>query len=64
VVAPDALAAEAETIAAAIARLAPPLVRSARRAVREGLDLPLAAGLTLEGRLALTARATRARESA
>jgi len=64
VVAPDALAAEAEAIAAAIARLAPALVRSTRRAVCDGLDLPVAAGLALETRLALTAGATHARETA
>jgi len=64
VVAPDAVAAEAETISAAIARLAPPLLRSARRAVCDGLDVPLAAGLDLETRLVLTTRATQARESA
>src|SRR6266403_789756 len=44
VVAPDALVAESEAIAAAIARLAPALVRSTRRAVCDGLDLPVAAG--------------------
>ncbi len=61
VVAPEALAAEGEAVVAAIARLDPSLVTYARRAVIDGFDLPLTAGLDLETRLALTARAAHAR---
>ena len=64
VVVPDALAAETEAVAAAIVRLDPSLVTRVRRAVVDGLDLPLTAGLDLESRLALTARAAQARETA
>lgn len=64
VVAPDALAAETEAVADTAARLDPLLVTRARRAVCDGLDLPLATGLAVEARLALTARAAHARESA
>src|SRR5262249_26610333 len=47
---------ESRRLAVAVAALAPGLVARARRAVRAGLDLPLAAGLALEARLALAAR--------
>jgi enoyl-CoA hydratase/carnithine racemase len=60
VVALEALAGEAERVAAAIAALAPPLVAAARRAVRDGLDGPLAHGLVLEDLLATTASAMEA----
>jgi enoyl-CoA hydratase/carnithine racemase len=55
VVAPEALAGEAERVAVAIAALAPPLVAATRRAVRDGLDGTLAHGLVLEDLLATTA---------
>jgi enoyl-CoA hydratase/carnithine racemase len=57
VVAPEALAAETARSAATIAALAPALVAAARRAIADGLDLPLAAGLALEARLAATGAA-------
>lgn len=56
VVAPAELAAAAVRLAAAVAELDAALVARARRAVRAGLALPLAAGLVLETRLALTER--------
>jgi len=59
VVAPGALAGETVRCAATIAALAPPLVAAARRAIADGLDLPLAAGLALEMRLAVTNAARR-----
>jgi enoyl-CoA hydratase/carnithine racemase len=63
VVAPAALVDEAAAVASAIATCAPPLVAALRRAVVDGLELPLALGLALEERLALTARAAQARET-
>jgi enoyl-CoA hydratase/carnithine racemase len=56
VVAPSALADSALRLATSVADLDPLLVGRARRAVRGGMALPLAAGLALEARLALTAR--------
>ncbi|SRR5579884_3120437 len=52
VVPPEQLAAEAEALAAWLAALDPAAVRAARRAVRDGAELPLAEGLRLEARLA------------
>lgn len=63
VVASAALVAEATALAALIATRAPRLVAAARRAIGDGLDLPLALGLALETRLALTARGARASEA-
>ena len=45
------LLAEAKTLAHSLARHDPRLVALAKRAVRQGLDLPLAEGLRLEQRL-------------
>jgi enoyl-CoA hydratase/carnithine racemase len=63
VVAASALAAEAAALGATIATLAPRLVAAARRAVADGLELPLALGLAVEARLASTMRAAPARET-
>ena len=52
VVRPDALMAEAEEVARRMAALSPKAVGLAKRAVSEGADMPLAAGLELERRLA------------
>jgi enoyl-CoA hydratase/carnithine racemase len=52
----DRLAAETETLAAALAALDPRAVRAIRRAIRDGLDLPLDQGLRLEARLAAALR--------
>lgn len=46
------LGAAADRLAQEIGSLEPPAVRNARRAVREGLDMPLEEGLRLEARLA------------
>jgi enoyl-CoA hydratase/carnithine racemase len=56
VVPTDALAAETATLAATLAALDPAAARATRRAVYDGLDLPLAQGLRLEARLAATLR--------
>jgi len=48
---PDALMEEAIQLARKIASNAPLAVRAARRAVLEGLELPIDAGLRLEGGL-------------
>jgi enoyl-CoA hydratase/carnithine racemase len=52
VVPADALAAEAAAVARELATLDARAVRAIRQAVREGGELPLAAGLRLEARLA------------
>ena len=49
---------EAESLARALMSRSPPALRLAKRAVVEGLDLPLAQGLTLERRLAQRALAS------
>ncbi|MBW2621814.1 MAG: enoyl-CoA hydratase/isomerase family protein [Deltaproteobacteria bacterium] len=56
VVAPDQLLPEAEEMARKIASKDPRVIRSAKQAVRRGLDLPLVQGLELEKRLALNLR--------
>ena len=52
VVRPDALMAEAEEVARRMAALSPRALALAKRAISEGMDMPLAAGLELERRLA------------
>ena len=52
VVRPDALMAEAEEVARRMAELNPKALALAKRAILEGMDMPLAAGLELERRLA------------
>ena len=52
VVRPDALMAEAEEAARRLAALNPKALALAKRAILEGMDMPLAAGLELERRLA------------
>lgn len=54
VVTPDRLIPEAEEMAHKIASLKPRVIRSAKQAVMRGLDLPLAQGLELENRIALS----------
>lgn len=56
VVPAEQLLARAEEMAAGLAALDPEAVRSVRRAVREGQDLPLEQGLRLEARLAAQLR--------
>ena len=51
VVRPDALMAEAEEVARRMAALSPNALALAKRAILEGMDMPLAAGLELERRL-------------
>lgn len=51
---PDRLIPEAEEMAHKIASLKPRVIRSAKQAVMRGLDLPLAQGLELEKRIALS----------
>jgi len=63
VVPAEELLAEATALASRLAALPQETVRAAKRAVVEGLDMPLAAGLKLERRLALQAIARRAGES-
>lgn len=58
VVSPDELLPEADRLAARLASLDPAAVRAVKRAVVEGLDLSLAAGLALERRLAARQMAT------
>ncbi|MBI4492769.1 MAG: enoyl-CoA hydratase/isomerase family protein [Chloroflexi bacterium] len=53
----DRLEAETEALAGDLAALDRRAVRAIRRAVREGVDLPLEQGLRLEARLAATLRA-------
>ena len=53
VVARDALAGEALALAEALAGLEPAVVSAAKRAIRHGMDAPLARGLELEERLAV-----------
>ena len=50
--APDALRAEATALASRLAATGPAVLRSLKRALREGSDVSLAEGLQLEGRLA------------
>ena len=52
VVRPDALTSEAEAVARQLAALNPNALALAKRAISEGTDMPLAAGLELERRLA------------
>ena len=52
VVRPDALMSEAEKVAQRLAALNPNALALAKRAISEGMDMPLAAGLELERRLA------------
>jgi enoyl-CoA hydratase/carnithine racemase len=56
VVAPEQLEAEARQMADELTRLDARAVRAARRAVKEGADLPLEQGLRLEARLAAAVR--------
>ena len=51
VVRPDALMPEAEQVAQRLAELNPNALAMAKRAISEGMDMPLAAGLELERRL-------------
>lgn len=51
VVPPEALMTAARTLADTLAQYDPQLIALAKRAVRQGLDLPLAEGLQLERRL-------------
>src|SRR5262245_44539307 len=60
VVAGARLEAEAEAVAGELAALDPRAVRAARRAAREGSELPLAQALRLEARLAAGLRPARA----
>ena len=55
VVRPDALMPEAEEVARRLAELNPKAVALAKRAILEGMDMPLGAGLELERRLAAQA---------
>ena len=52
VVAPEDLESAARDLANQLAARDPEAVRATKRAVRDGLDLPLDAGLALERRLA------------
>ena len=52
VVAPDALMGEAHALAAELASWDAAAMAAVKQAVLEGMDMPLAAGLELEGRLA------------
>lgn len=50
VYAPEALLDEASALAQTIAKNAPLAVRAAKQAMREGMDMPLAKGIAMEGR--------------
>ena len=64
-VVPEAgLQATADALARQLAALEPGTVKCVRRAVREGMDLPLAQGLELEARLAAALVADHASEAA
>lgn len=60
----DALMAEAMRLAEAIADNAPAAVRAAKRAIREGLELPLPQGIAREGQLFAACFATQDQRNA